>query len=114
MVCDRHSKDREPPLPVHLGLRIYSQTRQSKLVDEMFRLGLSVSYDRVLEIENTMVRSLCTKFDEEGVVCPPNLAKSLFTTSAWKLFGLKLKIKQKRTQSLVLHITIPVEIYLPS
>eukprot|EP00112_Aurelia_sp_Birch-Aquarium-sp1_P007906 Seg1863.1 transcript_id=Seg1863.1/GoldUCD/mRNA.D3Y31 product="hypothetical protein" protein_id=Seg1863.1/GoldUCD/D3Y31 len=83
MVCDRHSKDREPPLPVHLGLRIYSQTRQSKLVDEMFRLGLSVSYDRVLEIENTMVRSLCTKFDEEGVVCPPNLAKSVFTTSAY-------------------------------
>eukprot|EP00112_Aurelia_sp_Birch-Aquarium-sp1_P002960 Seg1330.2 transcript_id=Seg1330.2/GoldUCD/mRNA.D3Y31 product="hypothetical protein" protein_id=Seg1330.2/GoldUCD/D3Y31 len=49
----------------------------------MLLLGLSVSYDRVLEIENTMVRSLCTKFDEEGVVCPPNLAKSAFTTSAY-------------------------------
>ncbi len=79
----RHSKDREPPLPVHLGLRIYSQTRQSKLVDELFQLGLSISCDRVLEIENTIVRSLCTKFDEEGVVCPENLSKSVFTTSAY-------------------------------
>ena len=83
MVCDRHSKDRELPLPVHLGLRTYSQTRQSKLIDEMFRLGLSVSYDRVLKIENTIVRSLCTEFDEEGVVCPPNLKNSVFTMAAY-------------------------------
>eukprot|EP00794_Sanderia_malayensis_P011697 gene11697-12916_t len=87
MVSHRHSKDREPPLPVHLGLRIYSQKRQSKLVNELFRLGLSVSYDRVLEIENTMVRSLCTKFDEEGVVCLPNVAKSLFTTATYDNLG---------------------------
>ena len=86
MVCDRHSKDGEPPLPVHLGLRIYSRTRQSKLIDEMFRLGLSVSYDRVHEIENTMVRSLCTKFDQEGTAAYDNLDHDPSSTTAKEAF----------------------------
>ena len=43
----KHSKKREPPLPVHIGLLIHSQTWQSNLVSHFYNLGLSISYERV-------------------------------------------------------------------
>ena len=60
-----------------------SQTRESSLVDELYNLGLSISYDRVLEIENGLCVAECKRFSEEGLVCPPNLATGVFTTSAY-------------------------------
>ena len=59
---------------------MYSQTRKSSLVDELFYLGLSISYDKVLEIENGLCVAECKRFSEEGIVCPPNLTKGVVTT----------------------------------
>ena len=44
----RHIEGRETPLPLFLGAVIHSKTRSRDLVDILFRLGLPVSYDRVL------------------------------------------------------------------
>ena len=44
----RHSLKRETPLPMYLGLVIHAETRKKNLVDKFYRLGLSVSYDRVM------------------------------------------------------------------
>ena len=44
-----HSKDNETPLPLYLGLMIHAKTRRRDLIDTLFELGLSVSYDRVLQ-----------------------------------------------------------------
>ena len=46
-------------------------------------LGMSVLYDCVLEIENKVAYAMCKQYKTEGVLCPPNLQKSLFTTSAY-------------------------------
>ena len=45
-----HNKDKETPLPVYVGLLIHGRTRKHELVDIFFQLGLSISYDRVLDI----------------------------------------------------------------
>lgn len=78
----RHSKIRETPLPIYLGLLVHAETRKKTLVDKLYRLGLSVSYDRVMQISADLGNSVCAQFEEEGVVCPSKLKKSLFTTGS--------------------------------
>ena len=67
---------------VFVGLYLYSKTRKANLVSDMYQCGLSVSYKRVLEIENTIAHNLCENF-KKGLVCPTNLRKRLFTTFAY-------------------------------
>ena len=77
-----HSRDREPPLPIYLGLMTHAKTRKCTLVDKLYNLGLSISYDRVLELSTDMGNSVCACFESEGVICPPKLLKGVFTTAA--------------------------------
>ena len=75
VVKSRHSKDREPPIPLF-------QTRSKKIVNTLHRMGVSVSYYRVLEIENSLAMAVCKRFEEENLVCPANLQKGLVTVGA--------------------------------
>ena len=54
----RHSLDREPPLPVYIGLKIHSLARTKKLIETCHSLGISISYDRVIELEKDMALSM--------------------------------------------------------
>lgn len=78
----RHSKLRETPLPVYLGVMLHTKTRKRELVDSLFNLGLCISYDRVLSISTDLGNKLCHHYEVEKAVCPPNLRSSLFTTAA--------------------------------
>ncbi|VDI22412.1 Hypothetical predicted protein [Mytilus galloprovincialis] len=44
---NRHAKSRETPSQMYLGIVIHCQTRKRGLIDKMYKLGLSVSYDRI-------------------------------------------------------------------
>ena len=44
--------------------------------------GVSISYDRVLEISAQLGDATVSKYVEDGVVCPPVLCRGLFTTAA--------------------------------
>ena len=77
----RHSKDRETPFPVYMGLSVYAKTRKRNLVEMLHQYGLSISYDRVLEVSAQLGDATVSKYVEEGVVCPPVLRKGLFTTA---------------------------------
>lgn len=79
---NRRTKINEPPLPVLLGLSIHSQTREKKIIDDLHSNGLSISYDRVLEIEDNITNSLCKKYETDGIVCPPSLESGLYTCAA--------------------------------
>ena len=48
----------------------------------MHRLGISISYNRIIELENSLAGTMCAKFEEEGVVCPSHLRNNLFTVGA--------------------------------
>ena len=78
----RHFKDRETPLPLYIGLNIHTQTRSKMLLNHLHKLGISVSYKRVTEVENSLASALCTIFEDDDVVCPSQLRKNLFTVGA--------------------------------
>ena len=78
----RRSSNREPPLPVYLGALLHTKTRKRELVDILYHLGLSVSYNRVLDISTSLGSKTCRFYAKEGVVCPPKLKHGLFTTGA--------------------------------
>lgn len=80
---ERRSKDRETPVPLYVGLSIHAKTRSRELIETVHRLGLSVSYDRVLSISSELGNAVCSLYHREQVVCPPNLRTGLFTTSAF-------------------------------
>lgn len=76
-----HSKDRDTPFPVYMGMAVYGKTRQRKLVDMLHEQGISISYDRVPEISAQLGEATISKYVEESVVCPPVLGKCLFATA---------------------------------
>ena len=77
-----HLKNNEPPLPVYIGLLIYSRTRKRDLIDTQYELGWSISYDRILKILDTTKNTICAQYEKDDTVCPPNLRNGQFTTSA--------------------------------
>ena len=78
----RHSKERETPFPVFMGMSIYAKTRKKVLIDLLHDHSLTIPYDRVLEISAQLGDAAVGKNIEEGVVCPSVLRKRLFTTAA--------------------------------
>ncbi len=78
----RHTPSREPPLPLYLGLKVHALTRSKKLVEHLKTIGISVSYTRVTQVENSIALSMCKQFETDGVVCPSNLRNGLFTAGA--------------------------------
>ena len=80
-----HSRDREPPLPINLGLMTHAETRKRTLFDKLYNLGLSISYDRVLELSTDMGNSVCARFESEGVVCPLSFLKEFSQLLPWTI-----------------------------
>lgn len=78
----RHSRDREPPLPLFLGAYVHSKTRSKDMIKTLHKMGLSVSYDRVLLMSADLANSAINHFDFVGAVCPQSLKMGIFTTSA--------------------------------
>ena len=81
-VKTRHTLHREPPLPIYVGLNIHHMTRSKKLIQQLYQMGICVSYDRVLELEDWIASSVCERFEEDGVVIPACLRKGVFTVGA--------------------------------
>lgn len=40
------------------------------MIQELHQMGLSISYDRVIELEDGLASSICERFVEDGVVFP--------------------------------------------
>ncbi len=72
----------ETPVPTYIGLMLHAQTRKRELVDRLFHLDLSVSYDCILRLTAQMRSNICEQFSREQVVCPPKLHGNVFTTAA--------------------------------
>ena len=81
-VGSRHNLEREPPLPIYIGINVHVLTRSKKLIQHLYKMGISISYDRVMELEDWIATSVCERFEEDGVVSPACLRKGLFTVGA--------------------------------
>ena len=78
----RHSTSQETPVPIFIGLMLHAQTRKKEVVDRMFNLGISMSYDRVLRLSAEIGNTICQHFHMEQVVYPPTMRSRVFTTAA--------------------------------
>ena len=58
----RHSLGREPPLPLYVGMKIHTETRSRKIIMILNDLDLTVSYRRVLQLENQLATAVCEDF----------------------------------------------------
>ena len=52
------------------------------MVEILHEHGLSISYDRVLEVSAQLGDAAVNMFTADGVVCPSDLRKTIFTTAA--------------------------------
>ena len=75
----QHNLQREPPIPVYIGMNIYQITRSQKIIEQFYQMGISISYDRFMELEEWIAISVCERFEEDGIVAPACLQKGLFT-----------------------------------
>ena len=58
-------------------MSVFAKTRKRKLIEMLRENGLSISYDRVMEISAELGDAVVAKYTEEGVVCPPELRRGL-------------------------------------
>ena len=65
-----------------MGLMLHLATCKRKIIDKCFKLGFSISYDRVLTILNKLANSACEQYNSENVVCPLVHQRGLFTVAA--------------------------------
>lgn len=70
------------PLPIYAALKIRGTTRAKSLVDTFYKLGMCISYDRLLSISTDITNTVLERYEREQVVCPSKLRKGLFTTAA--------------------------------
>ena len=65
----------------YVGLKIFDTTRSHKLIDDIYHVGLSVSYDRVLELTKTFYEEWRQSYIIHNCFSPRILRKSIF--SVW-------------------------------
>ena len=63
-------------------LYVFAKIRKRQIIEMLHENGLSISYDRVLEISAQLREAVVAQYVEDGVICPPVLRKQLFTTAA--------------------------------
>ena len=81
-IATRHDRIRETPLSIYLALVIHGETRKKTLVDKFYKLGMCISYDRLMQISADLGNNVCNQFEKEGVVCPQKLRKDLFISGS--------------------------------
>ena len=62
----RHTLEREPPLPINIGLKIHTACRSKELIKQLNQIGVCISYDRIVQLEEWMETSACERFEEDG------------------------------------------------
>ena len=70
-------------LPLYIVLNVHTQARSKKLVTQLLELGVNISHNRVLQLENQLVTYMYVRWDMEKkcVVCP--VREGLFTWVPW-------------------------------
>ncbi|KAH3888539.1 hypothetical protein DPMN_012575 [Dreissena polymorpha] len=82
LVTNRHTKEREPPFPIFMGMSCRQKARKKVLVELLNEHGLCIPYIRVFEVSAQLGDAAAGRFIEEGLVCPTILRKGIFTTAA--------------------------------
>ena len=63
-------------------MTLYAHTRKRGLIDKMFALGISISYDRVIHLSTDIANAVSERYKERQVVVPTSFRRGVFTKSA--------------------------------
>ena len=67
----------ETPFAVGLGILVYKETRNKKMIEYLADLGLSISYKKVMKIENGLGNMIVEKRNSnDGVYISDNLTQN--------------------------------------
>ena len=66
-------KERETPVRVYFGLKLYASLLTKTVIQRFFSLGLSIACDRCLSICNNVSLNLLKKYELEGVFVASHL-----------------------------------------
>ena len=81
-MLQKHSKSRETPFVIYVGLLLFAKTRKRQLID-IYNINMAFAYHMtVLEIPLQMGEALVESYLEEVLVFPSILRKGLLTTAA--------------------------------
>ncbi len=89
--------DHESPLPLYIKMNLHTQTRSKKLITQPYQLGLSVRYNRILQLENQLATSICDVTKEKGLVCPIHFVMDSLPLMLWITWITILPVLQHRT-----------------
>ena len=64
------------------GLSLRATDRQKGAIVTFHALGMSVSYDRVMDVRRGFARAVSKRWAEDGVVVSTNAKRKVFVTSA--------------------------------
>ena len=78
----RHPKERETPVPVYVGLKLYAVVRCKTVIQRLHSLGISISYERCLIICNNISLNMLKRYERDGVFVSSNLTLGTFTVIA--------------------------------
>ena len=76
----RHNKEHETPFPLYQGLKLHGDGRQKTQINSANAFGISVSYNRVLDVKRSIARGVVKRCVQDGVVLPTNMRSGVFTT----------------------------------
>lgn len=68
-------------MPLYMGLKLHAHDRLKNLIREFHQLGLTVSYDRIMDVWRRFARAVSKRFKDEGVVVPTNCKHGVFSTA---------------------------------
>ena len=75
-------KERETPFPLYVELSLHVTDRQKGANVTFHALGMSVLYDRVMDVRRGFARAVSKRWAEDGVVVSTNAKRKVFVTSA--------------------------------
>ena len=67
LVNRRHSKERKTPVPIYIGLKLYASHLANTIIEELFSLGICISYDMCVDFSNNIAVPLLEKYERDGV-----------------------------------------------
>lgn len=99
-------KERETPFPLYVGLKLLGNDRNKGLIKTFHELGMSVSYDRVMDVRRSLACAMSRQFAEDGVVVPSNMKRGVFTTGGVDNIDVSGQFELHGTAiSLINHVT---------
>ena len=61
-----------------VGLMLHAHMRKWHFVEQLYHIGLSILYDRVLSLSAERDYKGCERFEQENVICPLRLRSGIF------------------------------------